>query len=198
MSYKDFTIEKIESLFKINFNRQNLFENIISKEPSKLLLEILERSNSLFLTTEKAKSEFIISQILSDIVIANKKKVSLFSGEVINADRKLGLSGELDFIFSKSVKVPKIQAPLITVIEAKKADIDSGIEQCCAQLVGLKVFNEKKQSPVFPLYGCVTNSHEWLFIKLDKENNMTIDIERYFINELSTILGIFQRIIEKF
>lgn len=195
MSYRDFTLGKLHDAFGITLVRQKLFNSIIPKTPTELLLTILKKNKLKKLTTEKAKSEYIVSPILSEIEDYYNESISLFSGEVINADRKLGLTGEIDFVFTKGVDFFNITAPVIAVVEAKKADIEHGIGQCAAQLVGMKVFNEKNNKVTFPLYGCVTNAELWLFLKLE-DNCITIDIEKYYTENISDILGIFSNIIK--
>ena len=44
------------------------------------------------------------------------------------------------------------------------------------------------------MYGCVTNGYEWCFLKLEN-SCVLIDTERFFLNDLAHILGVFQLII---
>ncbi len=195
MSYKDFTLEDLRDKFGIHFQHKKLFENTQLIEPTNLLKQILARSNSFSLTTEKAKSEAIVFPILAEIMERNKKSISVFSGEILNADRKAGLSGECDFLITKDPEIPRLTVPIISVIEAKKSDMDSGVDQCAAQLVGIRVFNEKKLKFLDSIYGCVTNANDWKFLKL-QNNIITIDTDTYFIKDLPLILGAFQTIID--
>lgn len=194
MSYGNTTLTKLKSDFDITVIREKIIFDIVKKEPSPWLLESLERSKFKRLTTEKAKCEFMIAPILSEVEDYHKDTISLFSGEIINADMKRGLSGEIDFVFSKGIEYIRPVAPILAVVEAKKADITSGIEQCSAQLVGMDLINKKKNLQTYPLYGCVTNANDWIFIRLD-HNVITIDTSSYFINELDVILGIFHSIL---
>ncbi len=197
MAYKDFTLEKIRDNFGIQFQTDKLFSEIKPFEPSHWLTETLQRSRLFSLTTEKIRSEVVVFPILSEIKEKNADFIQLFSGEILNIDKSTKLMGECDYIFSRNTGIPRLIAPLISVIEAKKADIDKGIDQCSAQMVGIQKFNEIHKQEIKIVYGCVTNANEWKFIRL-QDKLFTIDTDTYFIKELPILLGIFQRIIEHY
>ena len=89
-----------------------------------------------------------------------------------------------------------IEAPIISIVEAKKNDLDLGIGQCIAQMIGAYQFNKQKNSNIKAIFGCITTGLEWKFLKLEKESFITIDTKIYYLNELEKILGIFQSIID--
>ena len=195
MAYKDLKLSDLQTKFGIAHQRAQLFDTITPIAPSVWLQQALEKSKLFPIKSEKAKSEFIVAPILADIQERNQNTISIYSGEILNADKKLGLIGECDFILSKEPKSFDIKAPLISVIEAKKGDIELGIHQCAAQLVGLQKFNEKAKHPFKRVYGCVTNTDTWKFLKLEG-SLITIDIESYYLDNLPHILGIFQLMID--
>ncbi len=80
-------------------------------------------------------------------------------------------------------------------MEAKKNDVDLGVAQCAAQLLGAKIFNEKKQVMLPKIYGCVTSGTEWLFMFLEDQHIYT-DSKRYYLLEVEKVLGIFQKILD--
>lgn len=88
-----------------------------------------------------------------------------------------------------------INYPIIQIVEAKKNDVEIGVPQCAAQLVGAKIYNEKKGTPLKRIYGCVTTGREWLFMVLE-DNYIKINTKSYYINEVQNVLGIFQYIID--
>ena len=57
-------------------------------------------------------------------------------------------------------------------------------------------FNEIKKRDIPVIYGCVTTGDDWQFLKL-KENTITFDNKRFYLNEVSNILGAFQYIVDK-
>jgi hypothetical protein len=48
--------------------------------------------------------------------------------------------------------------------------------------------------PYETIYGAVTNAFEWVFLKLEGDT-VYIDHNRYYLNELPKILGVFQYVI---
>ncbi len=72
--------------------------------------------------------------------------------------------------------------------------LDEGIKQCCAQLVGAKKYNEKKGIITEKLYGCTTTGDVWQFIEYS--DKLYIDDKKYYLGEISELLGVFQSIID--
>ncbi len=193
MAYGDFTLGDLENKFGIRNQRMRLFDAIDPVEPSgKLKAELLE-IEEMPIRSEKAKSEWIVVPILKELRQRNEKFFTIYSGENLNSDEARGLKGECDFILAKDTGSFDISFPILQIVEAKKNDLEAGVPQCAAQLVGAKVFNEKKGLHLDRLYGCVTTGNDWLFMKL--ENDLVIDSRVYYLVEISQLLGIFQRII---
>src|SRR5262249_15345457 len=80
-----------------------------------------------------------------------------------------------------------LQAPLLMVLEAKKNDIEVGLGQCGAQLLGAKLYNDKDGKPAPGLFGCVTTGEFWQFLKLEGDV-LTIHPERFSLKELGKVL----------
>jgi hypothetical protein len=194
MAYNDFSLEELELKFGVKNLTAKLFPNIEPLEPSENLKSDLQLAAELPLRSEKAKSEAIVFPILVEMRNRNEKFFTIYSGDILNADESVGLKGECDFILAKDVHSFSINYPLIQIVEAKKNDIDLGVPQCAAQLLGAKIFNEKKGVNLQKVYGCVTTGDEWLFMKL--ENHIVVDDQKYYLNEVDNILGIFQQIID--
>jgi hypothetical protein len=193
MAYGDFTLGDLESKFGIANQRRRLFNAIDPVEPSgKLKAELLE-IEEMPIRSEKAKSEWIVVPILKELRQRNEKFFTIYSGENLNSDEARGLKGECDFILAKDTGSFDISFPILQIVEAKKNDLEAGVPQCAAQLVGAKVFNEKKGLRLDRLYGCVTTGNDWLFMKL--ENDLVIDSRVYYLVEITQLLGIFQSII---
>ncbi len=196
MAYTNFTFENLEDQFGVSFKTKVLFSvNIKPVEPSTLLVDIIKRSSSLNVRVEKPRSEFLIAPVMAEIKITNDDRIDMFSGENLLADIKLGLNGEVDFILTNVPHSPLIKAPIIAVIEAKKADLELNQPQCAAQIIGTKVFNENANKPLDTYFGCVTTGREWQFLQL-LGDTIYIDQRVYLLSELPILLGIFQHIIE--
>lgn len=197
MEYSDFTLDQLEEEFNIN-NQVQVFEEFENVTPITEISDWLKKSlaiaKELPVRSEKARSELIVTPILIELREINDKFFTYYSGDILNADTERGLRGECDFIISKDAKTFNISLPIFSVVEAKKSDISLGIPQCAAQMLGAKIFNEKKGNPLEIVYGCVTTGDDWQFMKL-KGNTVYIDLNKYYLGELSELLGVFQVIL---
>lgn len=194
MAYTDFSLDDIAAKFGVQNRTERLFSTIKSIEISEKMRENLDLAAELPIRSEKAKSETIVFPLLVELRRRNNKYFTIYSGDTLNADEKAGLKGECDFILAKDVHSFTMNYPIIQVVEAKKNDIEVGVPQCAAQLIGAKIFNEKKGIQVEKIYGCVTTGDEWLFMCLEKD--IIIDTRKYYLTEIPEIMGIFQFIID--
>ncbi len=195
MAYSDFSLDDLKKKFGINSRIQSIFENIVGTPISEALREDLEDVKTLRIRTEKAKSEWIVVPILNELRKRNNRYFTIYSGESLNVDKDNGLQGECDFMLAKDVQTFDLSYPIIQIVEAKKHDIEIGIPQCMAQLLGAKIFNDTHQTPVSKIYGCVTTGDDWLFMYLENET-VYVDNKRYYLTEIEQILGVFQTIID--
>lgn len=195
MAYKNFTLERLKKDFGIINRSQSLFDFVEPIEASNWLKETLETSQLLPKRSEKARSEWFVAPILMEIKKRNSDFLTIHSGDNLNADAKVGLNGECDFIIGRNTHSFTIDAPLFAVVEAKKQDFDLGISQCAAQMLGARIFNEKEGNPIDIVYGAVTTADDWLFLKLEN-NILIIDNELYPYRNLPTVLGILQKIVD--
>jgi hypothetical protein len=82
-------------------------------------------------------------------------------------DVALGLSGVRDFLISRSREQFEVEAPVIVLVEAKKADLNVGMGQCMAEMIAAQRFNlEAGQAPM-PIYGCISSGMLWRFLELE-------------------------------
>jgi hypothetical protein len=87
-----------------------------------------------------------------------------------------------------------LQAPIATVVEAKKNDIEGGLGQCIAQMVAADRFNQSAGRQSLPVFGCVTTGEAWQFARLAGSEAL-LERQRYYIDNVDAILGAFQVII---
>lgn len=193
MAYSDFSFEDLEIKFGIKNQLASLFNEIVPIEPSETLKNALDLAGELPIRSEKAKSELIILPILLELRSINGKYFTIYSGDNLDVDEQL--KGECDFILAKDVNSFTINYPIIHIVEAKKSDIDEGIKQCAAQLLGAKIFNEKRDVHLEKLYGCSTTADDWQFLKLEN-NTVYVDKKKYYLGEVEELLGVFQRIVD--
>ena len=198
MAYSDFSLTQVRRAFGLSEQSVQLFAGVGAIAPSDWLQETLKYSLKLALSSssEKARSEFIIAPILIELERRNENKLAIFSGENLDVDGEKGLRGECDFILSKGEASLTMQAPIISLVEAKKSDIKAGLGQCIAQMLGAQRFNQIEGNEVDIIYGCVTTGEDWQFLSLEGAL-VSVDAQRYYINELGKVLGIFQSVVDR-
>ena len=195
MAYADFTLESVESAFGLTARPGKLFPDLKPMAVPDWLVSLLELGqSSAALVSEKARSEFLVVPVLLAARQMSPAVLSIYSGQRLDVDSTLGLVGECDFILALTPPVARLKAPLVTILEAKKNDIESGLGQCVAQIVAARLFNERAGEPVRPLFGCVTTGEVWQFLQLDG-TDVTIDQNRLFINDVGDILAAIQLIL---
>ncbi len=114
--------------------------------------------------------------------------MSLFSGEDFTVDPKSGLNRICDFLISKSPTQLEIEAPAVVIIEAKKENLNGGLGQCIAEMVGAQLFNQINGKPLSVIYGSVTSGTTWKFVKLEGKT-ATIDLTEHPLPPVDHILG---------
>lgn len=195
MSYKEFTLDRIRQTFGIENRRMPILLNFEPLEASENLLTALKEVEELPIRSEKAKSEWIVVPILKELRNRNDKFFTIYSGDTLNADEDKGLKGECDFILAKDTGTFDINYPIIQIVEAKKNDVEIGVPQCAAQLIGAKIYNKKKGVELNNIYGCVTTGNEWLFMQLEGDC-VKINTKIFYLNEINNVLGVFQWIVD--
>ncbi|MBD2328279.1 hypothetical protein [Alkalinema sp. FACHB-956] len=193
MAYSDFkTLEQaIERLELTVIDQPHLFQNVPPVAPSARLQETLDETLDLAssISTEKARSELLITPILLEIRRMFLDHISLFSGNTFNVEDTKGLTGAFDFLMSASRNQSIITAPVLTLVEAKDNDLRIGLGQCVAQMYAASLFNDRHGQPGQTIYGAVSTGTNWKFLKLSG-STIEIDLTEYFILQLPKILGI--------
>ncbi|MEA5599608.1 hypothetical protein [Nostoc sp. UHCC 0252] len=192
MAYSEFSLAKAKQDFSLStLEKRNIFAGVSELTASDLLVETLNYNLDITLgsNSEKARSELIIAPILVDLRRQLHEQVSLFSGVDFTVDNSKGLNGTCDFIITKSPEILILTAPVITVVEAKKENINGGLGQCAAEMVAAQIFNEQAATKIKTIYGAVTTGSIWQFLKLE-EQTLTIDLSEYYLKDVNKILGI--------
>ncbi|MEC4880616.1 MAG: hypothetical protein SAL70_04595 [Scytonema sp. PMC 1070.18] len=197
MPYNKFDLQTLVTDFNLELSENTrLFLNIQPVEPSDLLLTLLEENLPLAtaINTEKARSELIIFPILLEVKRKMNNEISVFSGQEFTVDIARGLNGNPDFLISKSREQFFITAPVMTLVEAKNQDINSGLGQCGSEMVAAQIYNAKNNQPINVVYGCVTTGVLWRFLSLE---NQTLFIDKLEIplEPVERLIGIFLQIL---
>ena len=89
MAYNDFTLDTLMAQFSLQVQEESNYFTLFAPLPiSDLLRQILQENVPLALdiSTEKARSEFIIAPVLSEVRRQLDHRISLFSGVEFNVN----------------------------------------------------------------------------------------------------------------
>ena len=193
MSYSKFTAKELNQNFSINTSfKSNLFTEIAPRNASDWLKTSLSHGLELALQqdTEKARSELIISPVFVELRNQADKKISIFSGIELIADRKLKLTGVCDFLISSSPQQMFLSSPIVVAVEAKRQDFEKGRVQCIAEMFAAGIFNEREGTPTERIYGTVTTGNIWQFLMLEGKQALIETVSFDIREDLERILGV--------
>lgn len=190
MAYTDFTLESAEADLGVSCRPGVVFPDLQPEQAPGWLTDLLARGMQLALVSEKARSEFIVAPLLLAVRESTGGAVSILSGQRLDVDASRRLQGECDFLLARSDPVPRLRAPVMAVVEAKKNDIDGGLGQCIAQMVAAQVYNERAGQPLAAMYGCVTTGEDWQFLRL-VGTAVTLHRPRLYIDNVGLVLAAF-------
>jgi hypothetical protein len=199
MSYSDFTLKRAKDEFGLNvIEDKDLFSKIPETQISEYLSTTLSYNVPLAMAvgTEKARSEFIIANVLLEVRKILDNKISLFSGIIMDVDREKGLTGFCDFMISKSQEQFYLSAPIIAIVEAKNEYIVGGLGQCIAEMYASRIFNDREGLQLPAIYGAVTTGNTWKFLK-QESNNVYVDLQEYHIANANKIIAILVEMVNQ-
>ena len=145
--------------------------------------QLIQNIPHLSLNSEVARREFLIAPVLLHLLhFANIKIASEYPVEAAK-----NLRGTLDYLLRSDKQ--------LTVIEAKKGDIDRGFTQLAVELIAIEKYEEDGTNILF---GAVTTGDLWKFGTLDRAGKkITKDINSYRVpadvqDIFSILTGILQ------
>ena len=195
MAYNDFNLDTLMEQFQLQVMEETAYFAAFSPVAvSDLLRQILADNIPVALetSTEKARSELIISPVLMEVRRQFNRRISVFSGVEFNVDVEHGLRGVCDFLLSLSPLQLTIQAPVVTIVEAKNENIKAGIAQCLAEMLAAQRFNRTRGNEIETIYGVVTTGGAWKFLRL-LNTCVYVDPTEYPIREAERVLGNLSR-----
>jgi len=194
MAFNDFSFPKVLADLDLKMIDGDLISTIppvnVKPEYSNLLTSGVQLADAN--TTEKARSEFVISLVLLALKQSLGQKVAVFSGTAFEGDASRGLSGICDFILARSPSQLVLGAPIVTIVEAKNLDLVSGYAQCIAAMVAAQLLNQREGRTVSAIYGASTTGSEWRFFRL-VGSTITADNVVVPISQIERILGILSQ-----
>jgi hypothetical protein len=198
LTYSRFTLPIVKDRFGLTTEEGlSLFAEIPAVPISDHLAKTIEEFTPLALAinTEKARSEWIIAPILGEVRQRLHRQISLFSGWELDVDSSSGLTGVCDYMISRAREQYYLSAPIVTIVEAKKENINAGLGQCIATMMGARIFNQREGSAITTIYGAVTMGNQWKFLKLEGQTAY-IDLNDYYLVDVGRIVGILSYMAE--
>jgi len=192
MAYNEFTVHDLTQRLGLRYvEAYDLFREAAPVAPGEVLVAVLRENTpvALAFSTEKARSEFLIAPILMEARRQRRGAVSLFSGAELNVDPARGLNGFCDFVLSASPTQSELDAPLVTIVEAKNENLRAGVPQCAAEMYAAQVFNERRGRPRRDVFGAVTTGDIWRFLRL-RGDAVEVDLAWYYLDAVERILGV--------
>lgn len=196
MAFRDFSFPEVQQVLGLKLAEADLYGLVPAIELREGFSERMKSDTqmSLLVDTEKARSEFIIAPVLSELRWMLEGSFGLFSGVEFDVDSSRGLNGFCDFILTRSPLQSVLTAPVVAIAEAKNDNIRNGLGQCIAAMVAAREFNAKSSTGVTVIHGVVTTGSAWKFLRL-MGSDLTFDRPEYYITELARIMGILTRIL---
>ena len=197
MAFRDFAFPAVQQALGLTLAETDLFSGVAAVELSSAFSERMHGDIvfALAINTEKARSEFIIAPLLSELRRMLGGSFGLFSGVEFDVDSSRGLNGYCDFILTRSPLQSVLTAPVVAIAEAKNDNLRTGLGQCIAAMVAAREFNTQSASAVAVVHGVVTTGSAWKFLRLS-DAKVTLDVEEYFITQLGRIMGILAHILK--
>lgn len=192
MAYNQFTLDDVKQKLGLSVHEEEgLFAAIPPAKPSAWLEEALREGVALALavSTEKARSEWIIAPILLEVRRQRRGELSLFSGTELDVDAARGLTGFTDWLVSRSPEQLSIEAPVVAIVEAKNENFRLGVPQCIAEMYAAQLFNDQRGRPRDVIYGVVTTGNVWRFLRLRGEV-ADVDLTELYLQQLDRVLGV--------
>ncbi len=198
MAYRDFSLEQAIAKFQLKETYVSLFPKLEPIPPGNSLAFFLKSGQAIALPggSEKARSEFLIAPILVELENHYNDRLAIYSGTNLDIARDQGLTGECDFILGQGPGGITVRSPLMTMVEGKRDNVETGIGQCVAQMVGSQRFNQANSEEVNIIFGCVTTGEIWQFLSLEG-TALTIDRDRFYINQVDRILACFYHCLDQ-
>lgn len=192
MAFSDFRYPDVITQLGLTYEAaDDLFARVPSLPPLDATRQTMATTSRLaaMINNEKARSEWIIAPLLGDLWGRYHGRLGVYSGVDFQADPAAQLTGYCDFLVCRGPQQVVITPPTVVVFEAKRDNINEGLGQCVAGVVGAQRFSRRHGLDEPHLYGCVTTGSLWRFVRLSG-TTVTLDLTEYNLNQTDRILGI--------
>lgn len=191
MAYSRFTLSKVVENFQLTIIEGDRFlPDVPPISPSALLTDTLKETVpwAIAVSSEKARSEGIINPVLLEVRRRLRGKISVFSGEEFTVQPEVDLTGDVDFLISRSPEQLFIKIPAVVLVATKTQDLKQALGECVAEMVAAQRFNEQKRLSISTIYGVVTSGTVWRFLKLEQQV-ITVDLTNYSLPPVEEVLS---------
>ncbi len=191
MAYSRFTLSKVVENFQLTIIEGDRFlPDVPPISPSALLTDTLKETVpwAIAVSSEKARSEGIINPVLLEVRRRLRGKISVFSGEEFTVQPEVDLTGDVDFLISRSPEQLFIKVPAVVLVATKTQDLKQALGECVAEMVAAQRFNEQKRLSISTIYGVVTSGTVWRFLKLEQQV-ITVDLTNYSLPPVEQVLS---------
>ncbi len=195
-AHSDFDLKRVVTDFGLTrAGDTNLSDDVAPLPPGDVLRDWLAEYVPLATTigTEAARSQYLITPILAEARRQAGGAFNVMPGIPFDVDRGRGLVGVCDYLVTRSREIYYVKSSVAAVVEAKREDLTAGIGRCAAEMVAVRLFNEREGDAARVVHGCVTTGSLWKFLRLDGAN-LAIDPTEYGLGELPKVLGILVHI----
>ena len=191
MAYSRFTLSKVVENFQLaSIEGDRFLPDVPPISPSALLTDTLKETVpwAIAVSSEKARSEGIINPVLLEVRRRLRGKISVFSGEEFTVQPEVDLTGDVDFLISRSPEQLFIKVPAVVLVATKTQDLKQALGECVAEMVAAQRFNEQKRLSISTIYGVVTSGTVWRFLKLEQQV-ITVDLTNYSLPPVEEVLS---------
>ena len=129
------------------------------RQPSDILIAVLDRLESFDLRTSEAGKTMLIDALLAE-VIPEHPNLFVWRSAPLSTDT---LTGFADYLIAP--KRAYAATPLLCIVEAKRDDFEYGMAQCIAEMCAC-AWQNRKAGLEIDVYGIVSNGQGWRFYKL--------------------------------
>lgn len=207
MKFSDFTTQaQIEKILGLQVEEAPFTpaDATVVIPPTSALVEFLARASLWRLRSELVLRETLISPVLTEVYLPFKDRFTFFSGEELKympdpakpVPGESALWGVCDYVVGARPRMSRPEAPLLSVVEAKREDFETGSWQCAAELYACRLTNLRENKHISVYYGAITIGHSWRFIKLEGQI-LTREWMTYSLKNLPELLGVWRWILDK-
>jgi hypothetical protein len=191
MAFSDFSLERAIEELGLEASLDKLFTSVEPVEPPAWLRVVLDRYAEVFLMNAKSRCEAVIFPILVAGREVSNRGFTIYSGAHLEGDHRRGLDGDCGFLLGLAPALPALMPPLLAAVHGVAGDVENGLGECVAQMVGAQQYNHRRGQASDSIFGCVTTGNDWLFLQL-QQNRVRIHPETFYRGDLSQVLGVLK------